>query len=201
MIPLALDPKNSQLVLIGAGPGALRRLRALHQAGATGLLVFSPDADAGLAQAAGAHLRHRLPDTADLQNLHLVWVVGLPTDTAAKIAAMARSMGALVNVEDVPALCDFHSVAEIRRGDLLLSISTNGAAPGLAASIRRRLERCFSPQWAARVAEIAALRRGWQTEGVTMAQAAQRIDAMVAEHGWLPCPAAEELSSNQADIP
>ena len=198
MIPLALDPKNSRLALIGAGPAALRRLQALHRAGTTNLLVFSPDADAQLAQAAGAHLRNKLPDAADLQNLHLVWVVGLTNP--AQVAAMARSQGVLVNVEDEPDLCDFHSVAEIRRGDLLLSVSTHGAAPGLAGSIRRRLERCFPPQWAARVAEVAELRRSWKAEGLSMAQAAQRIDTIVAERGWLPCPAAEAISSNQADI-
>ena len=52
----------------------------------------------------------------------------------------------LVNVEDRPALCDFHSVAEVRRGDLLLTVSTGGASPGLAARIRARLAAEFGPR-------------------------------------------------------
>jgi precorrin-2 dehydrogenase/sirohydrochlorin ferrochelatase len=94
----------------------------------------------------------------------------------------------LVNVEDVPEYCDFHSVAEVRRGDLLLTVSTNGSAPGLAGTIRRNLESCFGPEWEERVNDIAALRQGWRAEGVPMPEAARRIDAIVEERCWLSCP-------------
>ncbi|HQU11949.1 MAG: siroheme synthase, partial [Acidiphilium sp. 37-67-22] len=90
-----------------------------------------------------------------------------------------------VNVEDVLPFCDFHSVAEIRRGDLLLTISTAGAAPGLAGVLRRDLETRFGPEWADRVAQIRALRRTWQREGVKMPEAARRIATLVEEEGWL----------------
>jgi precorrin-2 dehydrogenase/sirohydrochlorin ferrochelatase len=70
----------------------------------------------------------------------------------------------------------------------LLTVSTNGAAPGLAGSIRRNLEHCFGPEWGARVAEIATLRSTWRNEGVPMAEAARRIDHLVDERCWLACP-------------
>jgi precorrin-2 dehydrogenase/sirohydrochlorin ferrochelatase len=94
----------------------------------------------------------------------------------------------LVNVEDVPELCDFHSVAEVRRGDLLLTVSTGGAAPGLASSIRRNLENCFAPIWAERVREVAALRQAWRGENVAMPEAARRIQALADAGCWLNCP-------------
>jgi precorrin-2 dehydrogenase/sirohydrochlorin ferrochelatase len=83
----------------------------------------------------------------------------------------------------------------VRRGDLLLTVSTGGAAPGLAGSIRRNLERCFPPIWSERVWEIAALRRGWRGEGVAMAEAARRIDALAQARCWLNC--APPAPSNQ----
>ena len=46
---------------------------------------------------------------------------------AAGMAARCRALGRLVNVEDVKPLCDFHTPSQVRRGDLLLSISTGGA--------------------------------------------------------------------------
>jgi precorrin-2 dehydrogenase/sirohydrochlorin ferrochelatase len=119
--------------------------------------------------------------------LHVLWIVDVESARAAELAHFARSLRVLVNVEDVPAYCDFHSVAEIRRGDLLLTVSTGGAAPGLAGSIRRALETCFGPEWAQRVAEIAELRRGWRSENVAMPEAARRIDKLVAERCWLAC--------------
>jgi precorrin-2 dehydrogenase/sirohydrochlorin ferrochelatase len=136
---------------------------------------------------AGAQWRGHLPGPAELSALHALWIVDMDSAQAARLAALARSLKVLVNVEDVPQQCDFHSVAEIRRGDLLLTVSTGGAAPGLAGTIRRALETCFGPEWAARVAEIAALRREWRAAGVAMPEAARRIDSLVAARCWLAC--------------
>jgi len=188
MIPLALDPRHAKIALAGNGVLALRRLRALVQAGATGLPVYADAPEPELAAAAGAQLRRTLPDEAALSELQLLWIADLAPDTAQELAATARRLRVLVNLEDVPAYCDFHSVAEIRRGDFLLTVSTHGAAPGLASAVRRRLEACFAPEWAQRVDEIKALRQGWRADGVSMAEAASRIDAIVEQRCWLPCP-------------
>jgi len=198
MIPLALDPKSVRVAVAGNGDLALRRLRALRQAGATAALLFADAPNPDLASFAGAQRRGALPTQADLQELHVLWIVDLPEATAAQLAQEARASRVLVNVEDRPALCDFHSVAEIRRGDLLLTVSTNGAAPGLAGTIRRNLATCFGPEWDGRVAEIASLRSGWRAEGITMPQAAARIDALVEERCWLSCPKAEPAPLSQA---
>jgi precorrin-2 dehydrogenase/sirohydrochlorin ferrochelatase len=198
MIPLALDPKFVRVAVAGNGNLALRRLRALRQAGAARTLLFADAPNSELAAAAGAHLRAALPTAADLQNLHILWIADLPETTAAQLAEAARALRVLVNVEDRPALCDFHSVAEIRRGDLLLTVSTSGAAPGLASTIRRNLETCFGPEWDGRVAQVASLRAGWRAEGISMPQAAARIDALVEERCWLSCPKAAPAPLSQA---
>lgn len=183
MIPLALNPAKARFGLAGAGASAKRRLAALRAAGARPA-VFA--ADATLAAEAGAQAFP--PDAAALAGLHLLYIAGLEAAHYLPLAEAARAAGVLVNVEDVPDLCDFHSVAEIRRGDLLLTVSTGGAAPGLAGVIRRALETWFPAEWAGRVAEIAALREGWQSEGLPMAEAARRIGAIVQERCWLSCP-------------
>jgi len=170
MIPLALNPLNIRIGLAGAGAPAARRLAALRAAGAEPV-VFGAD--------------------VTLTGLHVLYVTGLEAAQYEPLAAAARAAGVLVNVEDVPALCDFHAVAEIRRGDLLLTVSTGGAAPGLAGVIRRALEQIFPPVWAERVAEVARLRQGWRAEGVPMAEAARRIGDMARERCWLPCPEAD----------
>lgn len=143
MIPVAIDPRHAQLAIAGNGNLALRRLRALRAAGANGVLLFADAPEQTLAAEAGDHLRARLPNEQDLAAVHVLWIVDLPDQTAKTLASQARAARVLVNVEDKPAFCDFHSVAEVRRGDLLLTVSTNGAAPGLAGAIRRNLETCF----------------------------------------------------------
>ncbi len=185
MIPIALDPETTRLAVAGNGALAVRRLQALRAAGATAALVFADAPEPELVSAAGEFLRARLPDAADLEALQVLWIAGL--EQAAVLAAAARANRVLVNVEDRPEHCDFHSVAEVRRKNLILTVSTNGKAPGLARSIRRNLEDCFGPEWDARVDEVAALRAGWRAEGVPMAEASRRIEALVAENCWLPC--------------
>jgi precorrin-2 dehydrogenase/sirohydrochlorin ferrochelatase len=186
MIPLALDPRFVKLAIAGNGSLALRRLRALRQGGAAEVLLFADAPSAELAAEAGAFLRPALPDEAALQALHVLWIVDVAPARAAELATLARRLRVLVNVEDVPDYCDFHSVAELRRGDLLLTVSTNGMAPGLAGIVRRTLAASFGPDWGERVSEVAALRQGWHAEGLSMPEVAQRIETLVAERCWLP---------------
>ncbi|MHB1302901.1 MAG: precorrin-2 dehydrogenase/sirohydrochlorin ferrochelatase family protein [Acidiphilium sp.] len=184
MIPIALDPRFARLAVAGHGPLALRRFRALEAGGAEALLFMDAPDDEAVA-ASGERLRRTMPGDADLAALHALWIVGLPPGDAEALACAARAAGVLVNVEDMPEFCDFHSVAEVRRGDLLLTVSTRGQAPGLAGVIRRDLERRFGTEWQGRVAEIGALRAEWRREGVAMPEAAQRIGAIVEARGWL----------------
>lgn len=169
MIPIALDPRFARLAVVGTGERAARRLAALRAAGAADARGF-PDA------AIGADV---------LASLHALWIVEVPSDAARALAQRARAARVLVNVEDVPALCDFHSMAEVRRGDLLLTVSTAGAAPGLARVIRGHLETRFGAEWGERVAEVRRLRADWRDAGVAPVETARRIAALATERGWL----------------
>lgn len=169
MIPIALDSRVARLAVVGAGDRATRRVAVLRAAGATAVTVC-PDASAC---------------DAVLSSLHALWIVDLPSDAARALAERARAARVLVNVEDVPALCDFHSMAEVRRGDLLLTVSTAGAAPGLARVIRADLEAKFGEEWGERVAQVRRLRQGWRDAGVAPAETARRIEALATEQGWL----------------
>lgn len=191
MIPIALDPRFARLAVAGNGLLALRRLRALKCAGASEALLFADSPMPDLRQEAGVYRRPAMPNDADLRTLHAIWIVDVVQEVAESIAGRARALNVLVNVEDKPGFCDFHSVAEVRRGDLLLTVSTNGAAPGLAGSIRRHLEACFPAIWAERVSEIAALRRGWRDEGCGISETNRRITDFVEARGWLSCPKAK----------
>ncbi len=127
----------------------------------------------------------RLPGPADLAALRLLWVAGLDDDLAGQLASAARAARVLVNVEDRPDWCDFHSLAEVRRGDLVLAVSTGGHAPGLASRLRARLEADFGPEWAGRLAQLKAKRRRWRGQGLGPAKLSSLTNAAIDAKGWL----------------
>jgi precorrin-2 dehydrogenase len=69
-------------------------------------------------------------------------------DERDRIAREARARGILVNVMDDVANCDFAAPSIVRRGDLVLAISTGGRSPALARRLREDLEGRFGAEWA-----------------------------------------------------
>ncbi len=194
MIPIVLDPKVTPLALIGRGELACRRLDWLRAGGADGVAVFSDQPSAELAELAGEGLRHRLPSIAELAGFRVLWIADLPLGQAIPLARLARSLGLLVNVEDVKAWCDFHNPSVVRRGDLLLTVSTGGTSPGLAARIRRQLAQSFGPEWALRVDQLGTRRAAWRRQRRPLAELARLTDALIDRRGWLPRPASRGAS-------
>ncbi len=170
MLPIALDLSQRPVVLVGRGAGALRRLRLLDDAGAGAVAVFSDQPEPALVAAAGARLRGGLPHAAELTGAAALLVADLPPGDAAPLVARAHGHGVLVNVEDQTALCDFHMPAIVRRGDLVLAISTGGRSPGLARALREWLETLLDADWGARLRALAELRLRWRAAGESPAR-------------------------------
>ena len=185
MLPLTLNVSNRRVALIGEGGAAFRRYEFLQDAGIGQFSIYIGNHD-GWACLAEAAVYERWPVRDDLAGVDVAFVAGLSLELSAKIAAHAKAAGALVNVEDVPHLCDFHVPAIIRRGDLLLTVSTGGKAPGLASQIRGYLERLFGPEWAERLSLVSDARRRWRTENMPTAEVTKLTQGMVAREGWLP---------------
>jgi precorrin-2 dehydrogenase/sirohydrochlorin ferrochelatase len=185
MIPIVVDPRHSTLALIGRGAAAERRLELLL-AGGGEPAVFSDAPSARLADLACERLCRRLPAASELALFALVWIADLPLAEAATLARAARAGGCLVNVEDVVALCDFHNPSQVRRGDLLLTVSTAGKSPGLAARIRAQLARTFGPEWAGRLERIGQQRKAWRREARALDDLAHLTNATIDANGWLP---------------
>ena len=142
MLPIVLSPTAVRIGVAGRGDGLKRRLVLLEEAGAEKIAVFAQSSPAG----------------DQLSQLSVLFVAGLDSDQSRELAAAARAAHVLVNVEDQPDLCDFHVPASLRRGDLLLTVSTGGQSPGLSRLLREELERRFGPEWSERMEEIARSR-------------------------------------------
>lgn len=195
MYPILLDLSILTILVIGSGREATRRIGLLDEASPRDLRVFSDDPSPELVAAAGDRLTRRLPRKRDIPPRSILFVGDLPDDVAAKIIAKGRARGALVNVEDKTAFCDFHSGSTVRRGDLLLTISTGGHSPGLAARLRRHFETAFGPEWADRLRELGQLRRAWRAEGADFAEVKRRTSAVIDGEAWLDAIQAADLDA------
>lgn len=183
-VPLALDLATLPAALVGAGSPLLKRLRLLDGESVPNLIVYAPDPDETLLEAAGARLLPRLPDDAEIASLRVLFVAGLQADISAALASVARIHRVLVNVEDNPPLCDFHVPAILRRGDLALSISTGGASPTLSRRVRTHLEREFPEDWSDRIQRVATLRQKLRAEGASPVMVMEATDALIDGEGW-----------------
>ena len=184
MLPLVLDVTQNRIVVVGRGLAAQQRYAFARDAGAERLALYVLDQD-GWACHAEAALYERLPVRADLEGAAVVFIAGLPAEETARLAGLARGVGALVNAEDVPDLCDFHVPAVVRRGDLLITVSTGGKAPGLSQHIRKHLEERFGTAWAARVRTVTEARARWRAEGLAKHEITRLTEALVEREGWL----------------
>jgi precorrin-2 dehydrogenase/sirohydrochlorin ferrochelatase len=140
--PAFLELSGKRAVVIGAQAVAEGKAAALATAGAEVTVLengaWSP-ADLDGAFICVAHS----PDVADRD----------------AIAVAARDRGVLVNVMDDVPNCDFAAPAVVRRGELVLAISTGGRSPALARKVREELERRFGAEWAELLEVLRDVRR------------------------------------------
>lgn len=161
--PISLNLHNRLCLVVGGGKVAERKIKSLLAAGASVRLV-SPDATPNLqAMAEDGRIDWRreayAADGTDAQ--HGVFLVMACTNNRAINAEVTRNAQAqqlLVLCADDPEAGNFQSAAQITRGDLVLTVSTGGGSPTLAAVLRERLEAEFGPEWAELVEMIGRQR-------------------------------------------
>lgn len=185
MLPLAVDVQAQKVVVVARGQPGQQRYDLVRAAGCERIVLYAIDQD-GWACNTEALLHERLPDAREFEGARLVFIAGLPREVAEPLAIAARRMGILVNVEDVMDLCDFHVPALVRRGDLVISVSTGGRSPGLAQRLRVYLSDLFGVEWEGRIRRLGDARAQWRRDGVEKDEVARRSAELIAQEGWLP---------------
>jgi precorrin-2 dehydrogenase/sirohydrochlorin ferrochelatase len=183
LYPIMLDLSGRPALVVGGGAVALRKARDLAAAGAH-VHVVSPRF---LPEFAADGRFTLIPEPYDARHVAGARVVVAATDDEAvnaRVAADARAAGALVNVADRPALCDFIVPAEVRRGDLVIAISTGGASPMVARRLRERLEREFGPEYETYLAALRDVRQDVLRRGLS-AEVQRRLFERLAEDDML----------------
>jgi siroheme synthase-like protein len=96
----------------------------------------------------------------DLEGVFIAIAATDDTDANIRVYEDAERRAMLVNIVDVPPLCNFILPAIVRTGPLAIAISTAGASPALAKRIKREVSESFGEPYA-RLAELLNEVRGW----------------------------------------
>ncbi len=158
--PLNLNISGKCCVVIGGGTVAWRKVQSLVDCDAR-VTVISPEVHpeiAFLAEQNRLVWKQKRYCSGDLQGAVLVFAATDVPDVQQEIAKEARQRGVLLNNATVPEHCDFHVPAQVRRGDLLLTVSTSGGSPAISRVIRQQLESQFGGEYGEAIYLFACLR-------------------------------------------
>lgn len=147
--PLILNLKGKKCVVVGGGEVACRKIKRLLECGAE-VVVISPRLTAKLKEMKEKGQITHLPREyrrGDLKDSFLVVGATRKASVNREVAKEAREVRALVNVVDSPLLCDFFVPSFLRKGKLIISISTQGTSPALAKRIKTELEKAYGEEY------------------------------------------------------
>src|SRR5258706_14472810 len=120
--PLMLKVKGEPCLVVGGGAIALQKARALQRAGAA-VIAVSPVFSAAFERLAVRRLRRRFRPTDVAGKILAIAATDSPEVNRA-VSAACRKRSIPVNVVDVPELCSFIVPSILRRGPVVIAIST-----------------------------------------------------------------------------
>ena len=162
LYPVALNVRGRHCVVVGGGSVGVRKVTALLAAEAT-VVVVAPHASEAVTTLANEGRVTYLAETfvpAHLEEAFLVIAATDRREVNQAVAEAARARGVLLNLaaDADDEAGDFATMATVRRGDLVLGVTTGGAGPALAAQIKRDLETQYESYWERYVTLLATMR-------------------------------------------
>jgi siroheme synthase-like protein len=149
-------------LVVGGGEIGLEKVEGLLACNGRVTLVAPEANDAlrGYADEGSITWEQRPYEAADLEGKFMAIAATNDTDVNIAVYEDAERRAMLVNVVDVPSLCNFILPAIVRSGPLAIAISTAGASPALAKRIKAEISESFGEPYA-RLAVILNEARGW----------------------------------------
>ncbi len=154
------DLHQRRCVVFGGNHEAERKVQRLLDCGAD-VTVVDPTATETLARwASEGRLRwtRRRYRPGDLKGVFLAIVAETNPPRTAPIWREAQEENVLLNAMDDVPHCSFVAGSVVRRGPLVISISTSGCAPALSVRIREKLETLFGPEYGSLLELLGGLR-------------------------------------------
>jgi siroheme synthase-like protein len=158
-----LKLKGRRCLVVGGGDIGLEKVEGLLSCGADVTLIAAdahPELEALAAERSIGWEKRLYAGASDLEGAFMVIAATNDSEVNIDVYDDAERRAMLVNVVDVPPLCNFILPAIVRSGPLAIAISTAGASPALAKRMKREISDLFGEEYA-RLAVILNGARGW----------------------------------------
>ncbi len=145
LFPIFLKAEKLRMLIVGGGDVGSEKLRFLIKSSPdTNVTIVAPTISEEIKYIAkqfpNVEIIHREFAEADLENKDVIIIATEIPELNKEIRRQAKEKKLLVNVADTPDLCDFYLGSIVTKGDLKISISTNGKSPTFAKRFRELLE-------------------------------------------------------------
>lgn len=136
--PLCINLEDKSFLVVGSGRIARRKLSAISEF-TSNITVISKEGAEGLARE-GIKVVNKCFDDKDLEGFDFVITATGSREQDEAIVAACKSRGIPVNAADDREECDFFLPGIIKRGDLVVSVSTSGKSPAYSKHLREQIE-------------------------------------------------------------
>jgi precorrin-2 dehydrogenase/sirohydrochlorin ferrochelatase len=167
--PVNLILQGARCLVVGGGPVAARKAAGLLACQAE-VHVIAPSFSPEMA-ALPVSVEERPYRPGDVAGYRLVLAATDDRDVNRAVFDEAEAQGTWVNSADDPALCTFTLPSVIRRGPLMVTVSTGGRSPALATWLKRRFEAQLGPEYQVLVDLVAQVREDMRAAGRSTEQA------------------------------
>ncbi|MBI3311908.1 MAG: bifunctional precorrin-2 dehydrogenase/sirohydrochlorin ferrochelatase [Candidatus Omnitrophica bacterium] len=158
--PMFVDLNGRSCLVIGGGLIAQRKVTTLLRYGAR-VTVISPTVTRRLARYAAQRKIGYLSRRFRPSDLGGAWLVYAATDDQRineLVFRTATKARIFTNVVDRKPLCSFIAPAIVKRGELVIAVSTGGGSPALAKQVRRDLTGVVGVPYARMLSLLKSLR-------------------------------------------
>lgn len=145
LVPLVFTLQDKKVVIIGGGNIAFRKAKAFVKSGAS-ITIISPQILEDFKQFPSILCINKRFEKDDIKEAHMIIAATNDKEINQYVKECTTDFQWFNDVSDQNN-SDFHTPAVVRRGDLVVSVSTSGKSPILSKKIKNELENYFDDHY------------------------------------------------------
>lgn len=136
--PLCINLEDKRFLIVGYGRIAKRKLKAISEFASNIKIITKDPTEEKLGK--GIEIVNKCFDEKDLEGVDFVITATGSRAQDEAVVASCKAKGIPVNAADDRDECDFFLPGIIKRGDLVVSVSTSGKSPAYSKHLREQIE-------------------------------------------------------------